>query len=288
MPTTPQRPEIKIELPHQRVMTLGAQTVIMGVVNVTPDSFSDGGLFYDTEKAVEQGLAMEEGQAGILDIGGESTRPGAEPVSAEDEADRVIPVIRALSEKSKALLSIDTFKAKVAAKAISNGAHIINDITAGEGDPEMFSVAAETKAGLVLMHMQGTPRTMQKNPHYDDVVAEVKEYLLKRAQAAREAGVARERIIIDPGIGFGKTLEHNLLLLRHMEELCSLGYPLLLGASRKTFIGQLTGRPPEERLWGTVGVHVLGAAMGAAIVRVHDPAPLAEALCVTDAVMAVG
>ena len=284
--TTPRRPEIQIELPHQRVMTLGAKTVIMGVLNVTPDSFSDGGLFFNTEKAVEQGLTMEAQQTGILDIGGESTRPGAEPVSAKDEKDRVVPVIRSLAEKSKALLSIDTFKAEVAAKAIENGAHIINDITAGQGDPEMLSLAAETEAGLVLMHMQGTPRTMQKAPHYGDVVAEVKEYLLDRAQAALEAGVAKERIIIDPGIGFGKSLEHNLLLLRHLDELCSLGYPLLLGASRKTFIGQLTGRPPEERLWGTLGVHVLGAAMGAAIVRVHDPAPVSEALCVTDAVMA--
>lgn len=268
-------------------LELGPRTLIMGVINVTPDSFSDGGRFYEEAQAVEQGLALAEAGADILDVGGESTRPGSEATSAGEEMDRVLPVIEALSRHCQAVISIDTYKAKVALAATQAGAQIINDITALGGDTAMAQTAAQTKAGLILMHMQGQPRTMQANPTYDDVVVEVRDFLAQRAAQAMEAGVAQEAIVLDPGIGFGKTLEHNLALIRNLAALAGLGHPVLLGASRKSFIGALTGRPtPADRLWGSVGVHVLGAALGADIVRVHDVAPLREALAVCDKVMA--
>ncbi|MCF8041030.1 MAG: dihydropteroate synthase [Desulfarculaceae bacterium] len=268
-------------------LELGPRTLIMGVVNVTPDSFSDGGRFYEEAQAVEQGLALAEAGADILDVGGESTRPGSEATPAAEEMDRVLPVIEALSRHCSAVISVDTYKAEVAQAAVEAGAGIINDVTALSGDPDMARVAARTKAGLVLMHMKGEPRTMQANPTYQDVVAEVRDFLAQRAERALEAGVAPEAVVVDPGIGFGKTLEHNLTLIRNLPALAELGYPVLLGASRKTFIGTLTGRQvPGERLWGSVGVHILGAALGADIVRVHDVAPLREALAVCDAVMA--
>ncbi|MCB2193180.1 MAG: dihydropteroate synthase [Deltaproteobacteria bacterium] len=276
----------RIPLPHGGLQ-LGPSTLIMGVVNVTPDSFSDGGLFYAKAQAVEQGLALAEAGADILDVGGETTRPGSEPTPAAEEMERVLPVIQELARRCPAVISVDTYKAEVARAAVEAGARIINDVTALGGDPDMAAVAADTKAGLVLMHMQGEPRTMQANPIYGDVVAEVREFLAQRADRAQAAGVDKESIILDPGIGFGKTLEHNLALIRNLAALAELGYPVLLGASRKRFIGTLTGREiPKERLWGSVGVHVLGAALGADIVRVHDVAPLKEALTVCDAVMA--
>ncbi|MCB2225217.1 MAG: dihydropteroate synthase [Desulfarculaceae bacterium] len=258
----------------------------MGVINVTPDSFSDGGLFHDASRAIEQGLALAEEGADILDVGGESTRPGSDPTSAAEEMERVLPVIEALAHHCPAVISIDTYKAEVAAAALDAGARIINDVTALRGDERMAQLAAERGAGLILMHMQGEPRTMQKEPLYDDVVAEVRDFLSAQAQLAQDAGVAPERIVLDPGIGFGKTLEHNLTLIRNLPALSAAGYPVLLGASRKRFIGTLTGREePRERLWGSVGVHILGAALGADMVRVHDVAPLKEALQVCDAVM---
>lgn len=276
----------RLDLPGGGALELGERTLIMGVVNVTPDSFSDGGRYQDIEAAVAHGLSLVAQGADILDVGGESTRPGSDPVSAEEEIARVTPVIAGLARQCEAVISIDTNKAQVAAAAMAAGAHVINDVTALTGDPAMTAVAVESGAAVVLMHMLGTPKTMQQNPAYDDVVAEVGAYLAQRAQAVEAAGVARGRIIIDPGIGFGKNLEHNLSLLRNLPRLAELGYPLLLGASRKAFIGQLTGRPVELRLWGTLGAHVLGAALGADIVRVHDVAPLRDALAVCDAVMA--
>lgn len=267
-------------------MELGPRTLIMGVVNVTPDSFSDGGLFADPQAAIEQGFKLAGEGADVLDIGGESTRPGSDPVSAQEEIDRVLPVIEGIAKDCPVPISIDTNKAEVAKAAIEAGAAIINDITAMEGDAQMAPLAAETGAGLILMHMLGEPRTMQKNPVYEDVVRDVGQYLLERAQAAQAAGVAKECIMLDPGIGFGKTKEHNLDLIRGLGHLAGLGYPVLLGAARKTFIGLLTGKPPLERLFGTVGAHVIGAALGAHMVRVHDVAPLKEALAVSDAVMA--
>ncbi|MBI5524152.1 MAG: dihydropteroate synthase [Desulfarculus sp.] len=259
----------------------------MGVVNVTPDSFSDGGLFVDRQAAVEQGLALASQGAAILDIGGESTRPGSDPTPLEVELDRVLPVVRELKERSGALISIDTYKAPVAEAAIAAGADMVNDVTALKGDPAMAGLCARSGVALVLMHMLGSPRTMQVDPQYQDVVAEVRDFLAAQAQVALAAGVDGQAIVVDPGIGFGKTLDHNLALIRNLPALAALGYPVLLGASRKAFIGKLTGREqPGERLWGTLGAHALGAALGADMVRVHDVAPLREALQVVDAVMA--
>lgn len=266
----------------------GRRTLIMGVVNVTPDSFSDGGRFLAAERATAQGLKLAEEGADILDIGGESTRPGADPVTAEEEMSRVLPVIRELSGRASAVISIDTYKASVARAAVEAGAGVINDVTALAGDPDMAAVAAETGAGVVLMHMKGEPRTMQKNPHYDDVVAEVTAFLAERAERAEAAGVAPEAIVLDPGIGFGKTLEHNLLLIRRLADLKALGKPVLLGASRKAFIGLLTDRPPSERLYGSLGAHAAGALLGADMVRVHDVGPIREALQICDAIKRAG
>lgn len=268
-------------------LTLGGRTLIMGIINVTPDSFSDGGLFTDPSQAVEQGLALMEAGADILDVGGESTRPGSDPVSAEDEARRALPVVEALA-KAGGTVSIDTMKAAVARDALAAGAQIINDVTALRADPAMAPLAAESGAAVVLMHMRGEPKTMQANPHYDDVVAEVRDFLAQRAAAAQAAGVDPAKIALDPGIGFGKNLTHNLLLIRHLSRLRELGHPVLLAASRKAFIGQLTGRQAPERLLGTVAAHVLGAALGADIVRVHDVAEVAEALAVADAIINAG
>lgn len=276
----------RLQLPGGH-LPLGGATLIMGVVNVTPDSFSDGGHFLAREAAVAQGLRLAGEGANILDVGGESTRPGSDPTPLAEELDRVLPVVRELKKRCNAAVSIDTYKAEVAEAAIAAGADMVNDVTALAGDPQMAGLCARSRVGLVLMHMLGTPRTMQQNPHYDDVVAEVAGFLAAQAQAALAAGVAPEAIVVDPGIGFGKTVEHNLELIRNLPALARLGYPVLLGASRKAFIGKLTGREkPAERLWGTLGVHVLGAALGADIVRVHDVAPLKEALLVADAVMA--
>ena len=282
-----QRPLASLELPRA-TLALGKTTLIMGVVNVTPDSFSDGGHFLDASRAVEQGLKLAEEGAHILDVGGESTRPGSEGVSASQEMDRVLPVIEGLAAQSQAVLSIDTSKAAVARAALAAGAQMVNDVTALTGDAELAPLVAESGAGVILMHMKGSPRTMQKDPVYDDVVAEVRDYLAARVAAAQAAGIDKGRVVVDPGIGFGKTLEHNLLLIRRLADLRSLGCPVLLGASRKAFIGHLTGRPPLERTWGTLGCHVAGALLGADIVRVHEVAALREALAVSDAVMAAG
>ncbi len=281
------RPELTWDLPGGRRLTLGRRTLIMAAVNVTPDSFSDGGLFYEPQRAVEHALELAEQGADILDIGGMSTRPGSEPVSPQEELQRVLPVIQRLAAACDKPISIDTYRASVAQAALEAGATIINDITALQGDPRMPELAARSGAGVVLMHMQGRPRDMQKNPTYQDVVAEVRDFLAQRAQAAQAAGVARRRIVLDPGIGFGKTFDHNLQLIKGLPALVELGYPVLVGASRKAFIGHLTGREdPLERLNGTIAVHVLAAALGAHIVRVHDAGPLREALAVSDAVMA--
>jgi dihydropteroate synthase len=269
-------------------MELGQRTLIMGVVNITPDSFSDGGRFFDPQTAVAQGLRLIEQGADILDIGGESTRPGSEAVPLEEELRRVLPVIHELARKTPVLISIDTSKAEVARQALEAGAGMINDISALREDPRMAGLAAESGAALVLMHMKGRPKTMQKEPRYGDVVAEVKAFLHDQAQAAMAAGVSKDHIVLDPGIGFGKNLDHNLLLIREISQISDLGFPVLLGASRKSFIGLITGNPVEQRLWGTLGVHVLGAGLGAHLVRVHDVAPMKEALEVSDAVLGAG
>jgi dihydropteroate synthase len=257
---------------------------LMGVVNVTPDSFSDGGLYLDAEAAIAHGQELTEAGAEILDVGGESTRPGAEEVSLEEELRRVEPVIAELAG-GEAAISVDTSKAAVAAAALDAGAGIVNDVTALRGDPEMAALCADRGATVVLMHMLGSPRTMQTNPVYEDVVADVKAFLAERVGAATAAGIAAERIWLDPGIGFGKTAEHNLELLRRLAELRELGRPLVIGTSRKSFIGRLDGSDAGERLGGTIASSVLAAAEGAAVLRVHDVAEVRQAMAVTTAIL---
>jgi dihydropteroate synthase len=256
----------------------------MGVVNVTPDSFSDGGRFLDPARAIEHGLELLGEGADLLDIGGESTRPGAEPLAPESELARVLPVVEGLRRRTQATLSIDTVHAAVARAALEAGATIVNDVSAGRNDPQMLELVAARGAGFVAMHMQGSPRDMQRDPRYADVLGEVREFLCERIGAALAAGIARERIWIDPGIGFGKTLEHNLALLAGLGRLVELGQPLLVGVSRKSFLGALeqrAGRPasaPHERLGGTLAASLWAARAGASILRAHDVAPLRQAL----------
>jgi dihydropteroate synthase len=260
-------------------MPVAGEFRIMGVVNVTPDSFSDGGLFLDPDAAIRQGVELDAEGAAILDIGGESTRPGAAPVTAEEELRRVLPVIEGLiGAGTGAHISIDTSKATVAAAALEAGATIVNDVTALRGDAEMASVVAERGAAVCLMHMLGDPRTMQDDPRYDDVVGEVKAFLEARMGVAIAAGVPEERIILDPGIGFGKTVAHNLELLRRLDELVAVGRPVLIGTSRKSFLGRITGRDVDHRLAGTIATNVLAYTRGARIFRVHEVAPISDAL----------
>jgi dihydropteroate synthase len=259
-----------------------AKPKLMGVVNVTPDSFSDGGLYLDAEAAIAHGRELVEQGAEILDVGGESTRPGAEEVGEDEELRRVLSVVEGLA--GSATVSIDTSKLAVARATLDAGAEIVNDVTALRRDPEIGALCAERGAGLVLMHMRGEPRSMQENPVYDDVVTDVKAFLAERMETAVAAGVAEERIWLDPGIGFGKTLEHNLELLRRLGELRELGRPLVIGASRKSFIGKIDGSPVEARLGGTIASCVLAAAEGADVLRVHDVAPMAQAVAVAGAI----
>jgi dihydropteroate synthase len=256
----------------------------MGVVNVTPDSFSDGGLYLDPAAAISHGRELVRDGAAVLDVGGESTRPGAEEVSVEEELGRVRPVIEGLAGGG-AVVSVDTSKLAVAEAALEAGAEIVNDVTALRHDPEIAGLCAERGAGLVLMHMQGTPRTMQENPVYDDVVDEVKAFLAERMELAASAGVDEERIWLDPGIGFGKALEHNLELLRRLGELRELGRPLVVGASRKSFIGMIDGSTPGERLGGTIASSVLAVAEGADVLRVHDVSEAGQAMRVAAAIL---
>ena len=268
-------------------LRIGGRTRIMGVVNVTPDSFSDGGRHPTEGTAVAHGLQLLSEGADILDVGGESTRPGAEPVAGDIEEKRVVPVVRRLVEAG-AIVSVDTQKASVADAALAAGAHAINDVAAGR-DPAMFETVARHGAAIVLMHMQGEPRTMQRDPQYVDVVKDVASFLQERAQAAQAAGIRRESIMIDPGLGFGKTLAHNLALLRHVDAIAALGFPVLVGASRKGFIGTLTAEgdvepSPVDRLEGTLAAHAAAALRGASMLRVHDVRAHRRALSVLDAI----
>jgi dihydropteroate synthase len=260
-------------------------TKLMGVVNVTPDSFSDGGLYLDPEVAVAHGRELAAAGAEILDVGGESTRPGAEVVAEEEELRRVVPVIEGLAAAAEARISVDTSKAGVAAAALDAGATIVNDVTALRGDPEMAPLCAERGATVVLMHMLGDPRTMQDDPRYEDVVVAVGEFLAARSEAAVAAGIVAERIWLDPGIGFGKTAAHNMELLRRLGELRDLGRPLVIGTSRKSFIGKVDGSAAGERLGGTIASSVLAAAEGADVLRVHDVAEVRQALAVATAIL---
>ena len=255
----------------------------MGIVNLTPDSFSDGGRYLEPEQALDRALALEAEGAALIDLGGESTRPGAAPVAAPEELRRVLPVLERLRPRTQAILSVDTSKPEVMRAAADAGADLINDVYALRA-PGALEAAAETGCAVCLMHMQGEPRTMQHAPSYTDVVVQVREFLLERVEACRAAGIADERIVLDPGFGFGKTREHNLTLLRRLEEIRIDELPLLAGLSRKTLIGTLTGKPPALRLYGSIAAALLAAQNGARILRVHDVAPTVDALKVLDAV----
>lgn len=258
---------------------------IMGIVNVTPDSFSDGGRYLAPDVALEHGLNLVREGAAILDVGGESTRPGSDPVSEEEELLRVVPVVEALAERVGAPVSVDTMKAAVARRSLAAGAVIVNDVSALRADPQMAEVVAEAGCPVCLMHMRGQPKTMQDDPFYDDVVADVVRFLEERMEYALACGVREEQIMLDPGIGFGKSVEHNLALLRHLDQIVALGRPVVLGASRKRFLGVILGAEPGQRTIGTVVTTVVGLLAGAQVFRVHDVKPNFEALRVGLAIM---
>ncbi len=269
-------------------LKLGSRTLIMGILNVTPDSFSDGGLFAEVEAAAEHAENMVAQGADIIDVGGESSRPGADMVSVEAEKDRVLPVIERLVKAVEVPISIDTYKSSVARDALNMGACIVNDITALRGDPDMAPLVAEAGAPVILMHMKGTPKDMQIDPHYDSLISEITSFLRTRIQAAIKAGIPQDQIIIDPGVGFGKTVEHNLEIIRRLREFRSLGKPILIGTSRKSFIGKVLGLSTDDRLEGTAASIAVAIANGADIVRVHDVKEAARVVRMTDAIVRSG
>ena len=276
---------IDIVWPRGR-LDLSARVHVMGIVNVTPDSFSDGGSYASADAAADAAFAMLEEGADIVDVGGESTRPGADPVPEEEEMRRVVPVIERVRARTAAPVSVDTRRASVARAALEAGADIVNDVTALRDDPALGPLCAERECPVVLMHMKGDPRTMQKDPRYDDLLGEVRAFLEEAVARAEAAGVARSRTIIDPGIGFGKTVEHNLELVKRLDEVASLGRPVLVGASRKSFIGRTLGTDePTDRLEGTLAVTALAVARGARIVRVHDVRENVRAVRMAEAVL---
>jgi len=275
---------MELSLPDGRKLSLD-RTLIMGVLNVTPDSFSDGGLFLRPDDALRRAEEMASEGADLIDIGGESSRPGAEPVPLEEELRRVLPVVREASRRLPLPISVDTYKAEVARRALEEGASIVNDISALRFDPKMAEVVADHRAPVVLMHMKGTPRDMQRNPYYEDVVGEVEAFLKERREAAVRAGIPEGNIILDPGIGFGKRVEDNLQLLKHLDRLVALGNPVLVGTSRKSFIGAVLDLPVEERLEGTLATLVLAVAKGAKLLRVHDVRPAVRAVRMAEAIL---
>jgi dihydropteroate synthase len=271
-----------------RVLPTATQCMVMGVVNVTPDSFSDGGRYLDRGAAVAHGLALAAEGADLLDVGGESTRPGAEDVEESVELGRVLPVIEELAGAVSVPVSVDTRKAGVAAAALAAGAVMVNDVSAGRHDPDLLAVAAEAKVPLVLMHMLGTPATMQDDPRYDDVVAEVEAFLAERCQAAEDVGVDHDALVVDPGIGFGKRDRDNYALLAGLARFTRLGHPVLVGTSRKGFIGRALDVPVDQRLEGTAATMVWAVERGARIVRVHDVAPMVRAVRMTETLLKWG
>ena len=273
---------------RKRTLMLGRQTLLMGVLNVTPDSFSDGGLFFDKEKAISHGLRMVEEGADIIDVGGESTRPGSKPLELEEELRRVIPVIELLAKRVDIPLSIDTYKSTVAKRAIEAGAEIINDISGLHFDPTLAQVAAKEDTPLILMHIRGIPETMQKNVHYDSLFSEILRYLRDSIQRAESAGLDPQQVIVDPGIGFGKKVEDNLLIIKNLHEFRILGKPILLGTSRKSFIGKILNADAGERLEGTISSTAIGVLIGAHIIRSHDVLQAKKAIAVADAIRLAG
>lgn len=266
-------------------LDLSSRTHLMGILNVTPDSFSDGGRFFKSEDAVRQGMKMAEEGADLIDVGGESTRPGSNPLPKEEELSRVIPVIRSLVKKTDIPISIDTYKADVARRALDAGAQMINDISALRFDPEMKKVVREFQVPVVLMHIKGTPKNMQKDPSYEDVIAEITEYLKQSIEIARDVGINRDKIIIDPGIGFGKRLQDNLNILKNLKEFSILKCPVLIGVSRKSFIGKILDLPMEERLEGSLAALAAAVMNGANIVRVHDVKQSKRVAGIVDAIL---
>jgi dihydropteroate synthase len=280
------RRKFRLRLPS-RTLVLGERTLIMGVLNVTPDSFSDGGQFFDMEKAVEHALEMERAGADILDVGGESTRPGSSGISAGEEIKRVLPVLEKLRGRLKIPISIDTQKSAVAQAAVDAGAEILNDISGLRSDPAIGKIARQHRIPIILMHMRGTPRTMQQEPFARDVMRDVTRGLLQAAARARRAGILKSQIIFDPGIGFGKSFDQNFELLARLPELARLGYPLLVGTSRKAFIGHaLGGVPEDQRLWGTAATVTASILAGAHFVRVHDVGEMAQITNIADSLLA--
>ncbi|MFB3895481.1 MAG: dihydropteroate synthase [bacterium] len=274
-------PRCNIEFPANR-------TLVMGILNVTPDSFSDGGKYYPTDSAIKQAMQMVADGADIIDIGGESSRPGANPVTAKEELQRIIPVIEKVAKESKIPISVDTYKAEVAHGALESGAQLINDITAMTGDTAMAALAAKTEVPVILMHMLGTPQTMQTQPQYQNVVFDIIKYLKNGILNATHIGVKQEQIVIDPGIGFGKTVEHNLIILRRLSDFLQLHRPILVGVSRKSFIGKILDLPVEDRLEGTAAAVAVAVMQGAKIVRVHEVKPMLRVVKIADAIRSNG
>lgn len=266
-------------------LAIGPEPWLEGVLNVTPDSFSDGGQFYEADRAVERALTMVEQGARIIDIGGESTRPGSKEIEAGEEIKRVIPIIKRLRPQTRALISIDTRKSQVARAALEEGADLVNDISALRHDPEMAGLVAEFQVPVTLMHMLGTPETMQQNPHYQEVLFDIKHFFVERIRQAVEAGISGDRIILDPGIGFGKTLEHNLRLINNLSYFLDLGKPVMIGPSRKAFIGQILEAPVDQRLEGTLAAAIISLLRGAVIIRVHDVLQTKRALQVARSIV---
>jgi dihydropteroate synthase len=289
MPQTISSNEIEFKLNFsKRTLDLSSRTYLMGVLNVTPDSFSDGGEFFKVEDAVRQGIKMAEEGADIIDVGGESTRPGSDPATIEEELSRVIPVIESLSKEIDIPISIDTYKSEVAKKALDAGAEMINDISALRFDPKMKEVVSEYQVPIVLMHIKGTPKNMQENPYYNDVIEEIIKYLKESIQMAKDGGIQEENIIIDPGIGFGKRLEDNLNILKNLKKFSILNCPILVGPSRKSFIGKILDLPVEERLEGSLAALAVAIMNGANIVRVHDVKESKRVVSIVDAIFRAG
>ena len=279
------RKEFAIELKGRDRLHLGPRTIVVGVLNVTPDSFSDGGVNYEPARAIERALEMEGEGADVVEIGGESTRPGATPLSAEEELSRVLPVLRGLAGRIRAPIAIDTYKSEVAAAAVIEGASIINDVSSLRFDPVIADVAARERAILVLMHMRGDPATMQKLAPSEDIFAEINADFETAIKLALDRGVKREQLVLDPGIGFGKTVEQNLAILNGLERFAGFDLPLMIGTSRKSFIGRLTGRPEGDRIMGTAASVSIAIARGAHIVRVHDAKEMVQVARIADSIL---
>lgn len=278
------RPVVTINIKGEKLY-IGDETLIMGILNVTPDSFSDGGEYYNREKAIERGIEMEEEGAHIIDVGGESSRPGAEAVPEEEERRRIIPVIKELRKRVKCLISVDTYKARIAEEAIDNGADIINDISGLRFDPEMINVLKRKNVPVIIMHMKGTPRTMQLNPYYENVIQEIKDFFKERLDYLIQNDINLENSILDPGIGFGKRQEDNEKIIANLDKFHKFNRPLLLGVSRKSFIGNILNLPPKDRLEGSISSGIIGVLNGAHILRVHDVKEFFRAVKVADRII---